>query len=144
MKHKFKLLGTIALVAIIGFSMVSCDTDDTTDSIDQVVIVQNLSNWAADDPVTMVLTSLSAAAGDYLAGPREIRRNQQWEVSRLPIGEQLMVVVIDDGGLGFGTYPFTLAAGETKTLVYRGGGSYAAGPSSNPSGYTSDDFPIGD
>ncbi|MDR0456364.1 MAG: hypothetical protein LBH20_06750 [Treponema sp.] len=131
MKNIIKWFGIIAFAAIIGFSMMACGDEEQ----DQKVIVKNLSTYTQDNPVTMVLIKMSAAPGVYLAGPRQIAKDQQWEVSGCPVGESLMVVVLDSGGLGFGTMPFTLSAGQTKTLTYKGGGTYAPG---------GDDFTVGD
>ncbi|MDR0289770.1 MAG: hypothetical protein LBI06_02425 [Treponema sp.] len=130
MKKAIKLFGIVALMAVIGFTMAACGDDPKGDP---VLIVQNLSTYPADDPVYMMLYNWDTETA-VIDEPWAINKGQQWEVSGLPVGVQFVVVTVDnrDDSEAFMTDPFTLKAGETKTLVYRGGGDYADPP---------DDFP---
>jgi len=113
MKNTIKILGFIALLAIIGFSLGSCGDSGGTGT----VVCNNVSTWAADAYVTMYLLQ----NGNTINTISSVPRNYSGEWRNVPTGSNYAVNVKDSNGLTIkyvGT--FKVEKNKTKILNYNG------------------------
>ena len=116
MKNVFKVLGIVALAAVIGFSMVACN--DEEDPVG-TVIVKNMSSYSTDNGVPILLGDEDKeeiiAVIEDVANEGGIAK-----FDNVPVGVTLVIVIVDQSDLVFESDTFTIKEGQTLTFVYDG------------------------
>ncbi|MCL2252717.1 MAG: hypothetical protein FWC12_12500 [Treponema sp.] len=114
MKNLLKIVGIIAVVALIGFSVVGCDLFGTG-----TVIVQNVSpsQYTVDAIVRVELRDGSTVTAWNL-----VPRNQQVTFTDVPTGSNYTVRVIESSGAGNArnSASFSVTGGSSLTYRYNG------------------------
>jgi len=119
-KKVIKILGIIAVIAMIGLSITACDDELAgTGTGTGTVIVRNNSPYTLDAKIHIELCPADAP-NSPLAVETEIVRGGSITWTSVPIGRSLKVWVLDGIDAWYVTAPFTLLAGGTRTFNFIG------------------------
>jgi len=119
MKSKLYLVVMIVAMAALSFTMTSCDLDFFGGT--GTVIVQNVSNYAVDNPVYVDI-SRANNSDNVLIHQYNVGISQQVTFTGVPAGISYKVWVGESNGSGdfYESAAFTLTTGQTITFKYNG------------------------